>query len=176
MDRLNKKLFVSLKIFLFILLGLTLAGLNVCSTKLADTFLIKSYCSKSRPISIVDEPLEVAPSVMEQQTHPLIEVDQPLPNSTVISPLTITGRARGYWYFEASFPVVLKDSTNTVIAQGIAQAQGNWMTEEFVPFVVTLVFTQPPSGSTGTLVLNKDNPSGEPQNDDSFTVPILFGP
>ncbi len=176
MDKLNKKLFVSLKIFLFILLGLTLAGMNVCSTKFGNWMLLKSYCSDSPSVVMVEESLKTEPPQIQQQLHPLIEVDQPLPNSTVISPLTVTGRARGYWYFEASFPVVLKDSTNAVIAQGIAQAQGNWMTEDFVPFVVTLTFTQPPSGSTGTLILNKDNPSGEPQNDDSYSVPVIFGP
>src|SRR6185436_520379 len=56
---------------------------------------------------------------------------------TVSSPLTVTGEARGNWYFEASFPAVLVDWDGKIIAQLPAQAQGDWMTQEFVPFSVT---------------------------------------
>src|SRR3989338_3617253 len=54
------------------------------------------------------------------------------------SPLTITGEARGTGFFEASFPVVLTDWDGRIIAQMPAQAQGEWMTTEYVPFSVTL--------------------------------------
>ena len=106
----------------------------------------------------------------------LIRVTSPRPNSTVESPLTITGQARGYWYFEASFPVVLVDWDGKIIAQGIAQAQGEWMTEDFVPFEATLTFTADPNAysNRGSLILQKDNPSGLPQNDDALEIPVLF--
>src|ERR1700733_11618722 len=45
----------------------------------------------------------------------LIEVDQPFPNTKVASPLTISGKARGSWYFEATAPVELEDSSGTVV-------------------------------------------------------------
>lgn len=103
----------------------------------------------------------------------LIQVDAPVANATVSSPLTVTGKARGYWYFEASFPVKLYDANNNLLAVQPAQAQGDWMTENFVPFSVTLTFPTPAT-PTGTLVLEKDNPSGEPQNDDSISIPVQF--
>lgn len=53
----------------------------------------------------------------------MIQVDAPVANATITSPLTITGKARGGWYFEASFPVELKNAGGTVIATGVAQAQ-----------------------------------------------------
>lgn len=98
-------------------------------------------------------------------------MDQPLPGSVVTSPLTITGQARG-WYFEASFPVRLLDSAANEIAITPAQAQGDWMTTGFVPFQATLTFET--ASQNGTLVLEKDNPSGEPQNDASLSVPVRF--
>jgi hypothetical protein len=53
----------------------------------------------------------------------MIEVTTPTINATVSQPLTVTGRARGGWYFEASFPVELRDSSGALLAQTIAQAQ-----------------------------------------------------
>ncbi len=105
--------------------------------------------------------------------QPLITVSQPLPNAKVTSPLLVTGEARGYWYFEASFPIRLLDGNGQEIAVTAAQAQGDWMTEDFVPFSATLTFMAPAT-ATGTLVLLKDNPSGEPQNDASISIPVNF--
>lgn len=102
----------------------------------------------------------------------LIVVDAPHSNELVTSPLTVTGKARGTWYFEASFPVRLFDASGNEIAIGVAQAQGDWMTEDYVPFSVSLSFTT--TDRTGTLVLQKDNPSGMPENDASVTLPVRF--
>jgi len=103
----------------------------------------------------------------------LIRVFSPLPGARVTSPLKVTGEARGNWYFEASFPVKLLDANGNLLAVKPAQAGGDWMTENFVPFSVVLDF-QKPSTASGTLVLEKDNPSGLPENDDSLRVPIRF--
>lgn len=104
----------------------------------------------------------------------LIQVTDPTPNQYVSSPLTITGQAVGSWYFEASFPIKLFDAGNNLLAEGIAQAQADWMTTDFVPFTTTLNFVAPPRNSTGTLILYKDNPSGLSVNDDQLIIPILF--
>ena len=104
----------------------------------------------------------------------LIKIDMPRPVSKISSPLIVTGEARGTWYFEASFPVELQDANGNVLAQMPAQAQGEWMTENFVPYKVTLTFAPQPAGSKGKLILHKDNPSGEPSRDDSLIVPVVF--
>ncbi len=102
-----------------------------------------------------------------------VQVTTPAPNTIVTSPLTVTGQAPGPWYFEASFPVTLLDANGNIVAQSTAEAQGDWMTTAMVPFIASLTFTTPAS-STGTLVLEKDNPSGEPQNAGSMSVPVQF--
>ncbi len=92
----------------------------------------------------------------------------------VASPLTVTGEIPGNWSFEASFPVSIIDSTGKTLAQTPARLQGNWMTTNYVPFTVTLTFTSPATGKAGTLVLQKDNPSGLSKNDDLITIPVVF--
>lgn len=107
----------------------------------------------------------------------IIVIDQPLPGATVRSPLKVTGKARGNWFFEASFPVTLTNWDGLIIAQTPAQAQGDWMTTDWVPFTATLTFTEPvsPVSSRGFLILKKDNPSGLPANDDSREITVFFG-
>ncbi|MFA7244700.1 MAG: Gmad2 immunoglobulin-like domain-containing protein [Candidatus Magasanikbacteria bacterium] len=96
------------------------------------------------------------------------------PNQIVTSPLTITGQARGTWFFEASFPIVLTDWDGIIIASGIATAKSDWMTEEFVAFEATLTFDTPTYKNNGHLILKKDNPSGLPEYDATLEIPVLF--
>ncbi|MEK7556015.1 MAG: Gmad2 immunoglobulin-like domain-containing protein [Patescibacteria group bacterium] len=102
-----------------------------------------------------------------------IRITLPLPNALVESPLLVRGEARGNWYFEASFPVRLFDANGRELVALPAQAKGDWMTTEFVPFEVVLTFDTPAT-ETGTLVLEKDNPSGLPEHADSVSIPLRF--
>ena len=108
----------------------------------------------------------------------LIMVDLPQRGSVVGKDFSVIGRARGNWYFEASFPVKLLDKNGKVIATAIAQAQvdptgdgASWMTTNFVPFRADLHVPQSFIGPA-TLVLQKDNPSGLPEHDASISFPI----
>ncbi len=103
----------------------------------------------------------------------LIRVDSPRINETIKSPLTIMGQARGYWFFEASFPIKLLDENGQELGIAIAQAQSDWMTENFVPFKAVLEF-QTSTTKKGTLVFKKDNPSGLLENADELTMPVIF--
>lgn len=117
----------------------------------------------------------------------LIVVDYPRPNETAKSPLTITGKARGTWYFEGSFPIEIAQdpesptidplsfyNLNTLtVGTGIAKAKGEWMTEDLVPFEARVEFANPVY-SKGFIILKKDNPSGLPANDKQLIIPIKF--
>jgi hypothetical protein len=93
---------------------------------------------------------------------------QTLPKGT-----KLTGEVRGNWYFEASFPVELRNASGTPFWTGVAQAQSDWMTVNFVPFSLVLNYTPFGTPTPATLVLKKDNPSGEPINDDELLIPVV---
>jgi hypothetical protein len=106
----------------------------------------------------------------------LIVLESPARDSTITSPVTVSGKARGYWYFEATFPITIVDWDGRIIGQGYATAQDEWMTEEFVPFTATVSYDLPADTPyrRGAIILQKDNPSGLPENDDALEIPIFF--
>lgn len=120
---------------------------------------------------LVDSSANSIPFVANQN----IDVFSPLPGDLVVSEdsLLVSGQARGSWFFEASFPVRLMDGNGKELATGIAQAEDDWMTEDFVPFSVELTVPKITT-NTGSLVLVKDNPSGLPEHDDSLVIPLVF--
>lgn len=105
----------------------------------------------------------------------LVQATQPKPGSIITSPTTIIGQARGTWFFEARFPVVLLDENHHEIGRGSATAFSDWMTENFVPFEATFEFAIPTT-DIGFLLLKKDNPSGDPAKDDWLEIPVRFVP
>lgn len=134
---------------------------------------VGAYFATQNP---VEAPTITTPTASTE--HPLIVAEFPKPEEVITSPLTVTGKARGPWYFEASFPVALVDWSGRIIVETHAEARGDWMTEKFVPFISTVEFEVPEGGEAfgwrGTLILMKDNPSGLPEHDDSIEIPIVF--
>ncbi len=102
-----------------------------------------------------------------------ILISLPKRNEKIKSPLKIEGRAKGFWFFEAQFSAKLYDENNNFLGEGILTAKDDWMTENFVPFEGELNFI----GSTvesGVLKFFSANPSGLPEHQRIFEVPVQF--
>lgn len=102
-----------------------------------------------------------------------IKVTSLKPHDVISSPVEIEGEARGIWYFEGSFPIIIKSEEGDFLGQGIAYAQGEWMTEDFVPFHSVATF-DPKGNNSGYVVFKKDNPSDLEEYDESIEIPIKF--
>lgn len=124
------------------------------------------------PLVSIYPPLPGPPYVSDQ-----IMIQQPRPNSFIGNGQLIVGEAVGTWFFEASFPIKLLDTNGNIVASTTAHALDNWMTTKLVRFTATLNFTSfPVKIETWSLVFQKDNPSGLPENDDSIKIPVLVSP
>lgn len=160
---------------LIVILGIVIAG----SIALGIFGFIRGL-QKSK-IAADTLPADIAEHINSKKD--LIVVDEPKPLAVISSPLIVRGRARGIWFFEASFPIVLTDWDGRIIAEWYATAKDEWMTENFVPFEGTLEFKNPSFPGVdadhfsrrGYLIFKKDNPSGLPEHDDALEIPILFG-
>jgi hypothetical protein len=100
------------------------------------------------------------------------KVTSPVSNSKVASPLTVTGTVPAGWMFEGVFPIKLVDANQKLIVQGQAKETiaGSWQSGKPIDFSATLIF----KGATGSgnLILENDNPSGDPEKAQTFEVPV----
>jgi hypothetical protein len=103
----------------------------------------------------------------------LIRVEYPVSGQLISSPVKIKGEARGFWFFEASFPARIYDGNGTELGVMPIMTADEWMTENFVSFEARLDFKKPAT-ENGTLVLEKDNPSGLPEHDAQIRIPVRF--
>jgi hypothetical protein len=154
---------LSFAVFIFFALGVIIFLYNQNQTLKKQ---IAGYQSSPTP----------TPTLTISQT-PSIElpvVSSPSANSKVKSPLKITGEVPAGWMFEGVFPIKLLDSEKNIIAQTNAKeaVAGSWQTGETVEFTATLTFKA--ATGSGTLVLENDNPSGDPANAKTLEIPINF--
>lgn len=131
---------------------------------------------------VVQKPAEQNPVVLtpvKAEKAGIIVVDSPTVDSTVTaSPLVIKGKAKGSWFFEATAPVSIVNWDGLIIGEGYIKVDEgyDWMTTEMVPFTGTISYDASQLGAYkyGWIIMKKDNPSGEPQFDDSLEFKIFF--
>lgn len=102
----------------------------------------------------------------------VVVVTSPTPGAEVSDPLVVTGRARGYWFLEATFPILLIDDSGYTVAEGVAHATSDWHTTDMVPFEAKVDINSKAHVKSGIIKLEKDNPSGS--NADYVEIPITF--
>jgi hypothetical protein len=139
------------------------------------------YTREYAPTPVPESPIVENPTTTPETPKPTymnasadkIVVDSPKPGEAVGTTFSVMGKARGNWYFEASFPLQVLSSQGSLLKEMPVQADGEWMTTEFVPFSETVTL---PPGTKGaaTLILKNDNPSGLPENDASISIPIYI--
>lgn len=101
----------------------------------------------------------------------LIHVTLPFPDAVVGKKFSVIGEARGSWFFEASFPVMVIGKDGVILDQRPAMAKGEWMTENFVPFQADMEIPETYIGPA-KLILKNDNPSGETSRERSMSFDI----
>jgi hypothetical protein len=101
-----------------------------------------------------------------------VVIDAPKSGAQVPKTFTVTGKAPGPWYFEASFGIEVRGAGGELLVQTYASALSDWMTIDDVPFKADI--SVPNYTGPATLILNRDNPSGLPENDASVSIPIVI--
>ena len=128
--------------------------------------------AKGPAAPVSPSPSSAAQPAVSSDGH--LKITFPLPHDLISDPVAITGTVTGGgWFFEGSFPIKILDGHGVIVGNGIAQAQGDWMSTGTVPFAATIRFGASCFGPT-TILFAKDNPSGLPQNVGELRVPIVF--
>lgn len=127
-------------------------------------------------LKAVEQGTKVSPGITyKNATADLIQIELPFPGAVTGKDFSIIGKARGYWFFEASFPIEVLDKNGKVLATVIGQPRDgdSWMTENFVNFKADVKVPQSYIGPA-TIVIHKDDPSGMPENAASISFPITI--
>lgn len=119
-----------------------------CDPMMGDKVVRQGTSNKLHEVIIhrILSSIVINESASEPTVTEMIKIDEPLPNATIGSPLNISGKAKG-----------------------------NWMTNDFVPFAITLSFITP-DNERGKLVFQRANPSGLKENAESHSIPLIFPP
>ena len=187
-----------MKNLIYIILGLLVLGLVAFFAFRSDETTVENILSFEDCLKAGYPVMEIFPrqcrtpdgrtfaeEIPEQITYDrasadMIVLDNPFPGAVTGKGFMVFGKARGNWYFEATFPITVLDKDGKTLAETFATAQGdpatgevNWMTEEFVNFKGEVKVPESYIGPA-TLILKKDNPSGLSENDASISLPITI--
>lgn len=150
-------------------------GANSKSVQLVACTIEAKLCPNGSAVGRTGPNCEFAEcpsSVLYDNASPdLIQVEAPLVNAVVGKEFSVIGKARGAWFFEASFPIVVLGKEGEVLIETHATAQSDWMTEDFVPFRADIKIPESYTGPA-KLILKKDNPSGLAEHDASISFDI----
>lgn len=155
--------FASITIFILMALGIIIFLYNQ-NQELKK--IVASYQQKPNPTVVA------TPTPQAQINMPI--VNSPVANSLVKSPLKVTGSVPSGFMFEGVFPIRLVDANNKLITQGQAKENipGSWLSDKPATFSATLTFKT--STESGYLVLQNDNPSGDPDKSITLSIPVKF--
>lgn len=130
MQRSHAKKIIFVGIGLLVLAGLLQIGTKILSRRTVSGF--ESCAARGFPV------LELYPRQCrtpdgktftedignELEKDNFIRIASPRPNEVVASPLQVRGVARGSWFFEASFPIELRDANGNVLVSHYASVEG----------------------------------------------------
>ena len=109
----------------------------------------------------------------ETATVDTILIASPVEDMVVASTLEVTGSAQGFWYFEGEFQIYIYDDNNEELGIGYVTAQGDWMTEGYVPFTGQLTFENSTTPG-GRVVFRQSDPSGMQETLQESMVSVRF--
>ncbi len=165
---------------LFVALS-SLVFLSACGT-------VSTPVEKQDKLTVVETPKVETPKIEIKETESedqnteqpktddndkVAVIDAPLKDAKITTPVTVSGTAPAFWFFENSFPVQVLDSAGTVLGSAQANPDTESMPEGMTAFHAEVEFEKSAT-PTGILLFRADNPSGLPENEYSVKVPVTF--
>ncbi len=106
----------------------------------------------------------------------MITITSPKEGDTVdaTNGFTVTGQAKGNWYFEATAPIAIYAKNGIKLTETYISAQGEWMTTNFVPFSGTISPFLTNGATEGYIEFSNSNPSDNEGFRRSLRVNVKF--
>lgn len=134
---------------------------------------VESPQATSTNETILPAPASTGSTTQAAPLDSQVTATTPAQNATVSHSFEIAGTAPNQWFFEAVFPIQVRDPNDDLIGTSRGKAQGDWTQPGLVTFTSQITVDASYEGPA-TLILLKDNPSGDPENSDEVTIPVTI--
>ncbi|WP_084397765.1 Gmad2 immunoglobulin-like domain-containing protein [Henriciella aquimarina] len=139
------------------------------TTLLTSALMIAACNPGEEATAPADTPPAMSADLPQEMT-----IDTPDAGAEVTSPIHLSGKVPGTWYFEGQFEVDLVTKDGTVLTEHYAEADGSWMTEEPVRFTAEIAYTVD-TETPAMLVLREEDPSGRSDRREA-QFPVILAP
>jgi hypothetical protein len=92
----------------------------------------------------------------------------------ITSPLVIKGEAKGSWFNEGSFPVILTDGDGLIIAETQTTVNSNWLTDDHINFEAYLEFESPEYFKTNGHLIFQNANQAETLEESAYEIIVNF--
>ena len=156
---------------------ITLLGVAVCAALALLAYSLWVKASPESPLPTAQSPAEI--TYADRTVTSVKGVKMILHNwpSDNILPHTYTlrGEVPGSWANEGEFIIDTVFEGDIGYPLGTATVDGDWMTDDMVPFAATLDFGDKfVVGDEVSFLIHNANPSGLPDNDDSVRLTVTL--
>jgi hypothetical protein len=103
-----------------------------------------------------------------------IVIHAPLPESTIVAPLHISGEANADWFVEGPIQIILTNWDGLIIAEAEVEQGGTQTDGALVTFETDLFFEKPDYNNRGTLIIQKANPTRDPAKAEAREMTLFF--
>lgn len=136
-----------------------------------DTYLITAYPADT---TYRETFIQMLGTFELFDTNSLVKLTSIDSGDSIESGVLLEGEAPGMWMFEGQLEVRVETAGGAVLGTETLSAEGDWMTEDLVPFSGEVEFDVPAGVGEGYVVFVKSNPSGLPENADEVRFRVLF--
>jgi len=102
-----------------------------------------------------------------------LTVESIKPQDLVAKRFVVSGEAYSAWFEEGKMPAEVVDPKGNELWIGYAITNGDWTTDATIPFSMQVDVGH--YAGPATVVIHRDNPSGDPAYDKSISIPIIVG-
>lgn len=104
----------------------------------------------------------------------LIVLETPKSEEWVGNPVVVSGRAKSSWIQEGMPIAILTNWDGLIIAEVITQKVGEVDSQGFQSFRAEIIYEKPEYNERGFLIVQKANPTRDPQKADAEEIMIYF--
>lgn len=144
---------------------------NVLAAIISIALLLLIFFKINNTEEMIKKEIEKFQQIQEK---PAIVLKNLKEGDYITSPLVVKGEAKGTWFSEGSFPVVLTDGDGLIISETQTTVNSNWLTDDYVNFEAYLEFENPEVFKTNGHLIFQNANNTETLEESAYEIIVNF--